>query len=133
MHTARRRRRRRRLNPCFPHLYERRALEAKDPFLRRPLAKPVGKLGSIAIGPFSPGKPSSAVMTKPQLARELQRIARMQVGDITRAVKDGQKAIALNEVTDLARSLNRLANILGAGREPASAATISDQGVVAQP
>lgn len=72
-------------------------------------------------------------MTKPQLARELQRIARMQVGDITRAVKDGQKAIALNEVTELTRSLNLLAEILATGREPTSAAAISDCSVFAQP
>lgn len=65
------------------------------------------------------------MVTKTGLALELRRIARMQVGDVTRAVKDRQKVIALNEVTELTRSLNRQVEILGAGREPASATAAS--------
>ena len=50
------------------------------------------------------------MMTKDQLALELKRLAATQVADITRAVKEGQKSIALNEVRDLAQRLNRLAD-----------------------
>nr|WP_236961072.1 hypothetical protein [Methylobacterium durans] len=49
-------------------------------------------------------------MTKDQLAAELKRIATTQISDITRAVKEGQKSIALNEVRDMAQRLNRLAD-----------------------
>ncbi|MCJ2067019.1 hypothetical protein MKK63_30660 [Methylobacterium sp. J-088] len=48
-------------------------------------------------------------MTCQQLAEELKRIATTQVSDITRAVKEGQKSIALNEVRDMARRLELLA------------------------
>jgi len=51
-------------------------------------------------------------MTKQQIAAELTRMAKMQISDITRAVKDRDKAVALNEVTDLARRLNRLADAI---------------------
>ena len=50
------------------------------------------------------------MMTKDQLAAELKRIATTQISDITRAVKDGQKTIALNEVRDMARRLTLLAD-----------------------
>ena len=50
------------------------------------------------------------MMTSQQLAEELKRIATAQVSDITRAVKEGQKAIALNEVRDMARRLSLLAD-----------------------
>ena len=49
-------------------------------------------------------------MTSHQLADELKRIATTQVSDITRAVKEGQKAIALNEVRDMGRRLGLLAD-----------------------
>ncbi|MCJ2089390.1 hypothetical protein MKK88_25865 [Methylobacterium sp. E-005] len=49
-------------------------------------------------------------MTCQQLAEELKRIATAQVSDITRAVKEGQKSIALNEVRDMARRLELLAD-----------------------
>ncbi|MDB5645854.1 hypothetical protein [Methylobacterium sp.] len=58
-------------------------------------------------------------MTRDQLAAELLRISKLQLSDITRAVKNGEKSIALNEVVDLARRLNRLADAV-AGR-PAQA------------
>ncbi len=50
------------------------------------------------------------MMTKDQLSAELKRIATSQISDITRAVKEGQKAIALNEVRDMARRLTLLAD-----------------------
>lgn len=50
------------------------------------------------------------MMTKDQLATELKRIATTQISDITRAVKEGQKSIALNEVRDMARRLDLLAD-----------------------
>ncbi len=50
------------------------------------------------------------MMTKDQLAAELKRIATSQISDITRAVKEGQKSIALNEVRDMAHRLNLLAD-----------------------
>ena len=53
---------------------------------------------------------TAPVMSKDQLAVELKRLASVQVADITRAVKEGQKAIALNEVRDLAQRLARLAD-----------------------
>lgn len=48
-------------------------------------------------------------MTRDQLAAELKRIATSQVSDIERAVKDGHKTIALNELADLNRHLKALA------------------------
>ena len=51
-------------------------------------------------------------MTRSQLASELMRVAKLQIGDITRAVKQGEKAIALNEVRDMAKRLNLLAEAL---------------------
>ena len=50
------------------------------------------------------------MLTKQQIAAELARMSKVQISDITRAIKDSQKAIALNEVTDLARRLNLLAD-----------------------
>lgn len=50
------------------------------------------------------------MMTKDQLAAELKRIATSQISDITRAVKEGQKSIALNEVRDMGRRLALLAD-----------------------
>ena len=48
-------------------------------------------------------------MTREQLAAELKRMATDQVSDIERAVKDGHKTIALNEIADLNRNLKALA------------------------
>jgi predicted Zn-ribbon and HTH transcriptional regulator len=53
-------------------------------------------------------------MTREQLAAELKRMASSQVSDITRAVKDGHKTIALNELADLDRQLKALATALKA-------------------
>lgn len=63
-------------------------------------------------------------MTRDQLAAELLRIAKLQLSDITRAVKNGEKSIALNEVADLALRLNRLSDAI-AGR-PAPAPSVAD-------
>ena len=62
-------------------------------------------------------------MTRDQLAAELTRIAKLQLSDITRAVKNGEKSIALNEVTDLARRLHLLSDAI-AGR-PAAPPAVS--------
>lgn len=62
------------------------------------------------------------MMTSQQLADELKRIATTQVSDITRAVKEGQKSIALNEVRDMARRLVLLADAF----DPKSAAEKSE-------
>ncbi|MCJ2071537.1 hypothetical protein MKK75_22510 [Methylobacterium sp. J-030] len=61
-------------------------------------------------------------MTCQQLAEELKRIATAQVSDITRAVKEGQKSIALNEVRDMARRLELLADAF----DPKPAAEAAD-------
>lgn len=53
-------------------------------------------------------------MTREQLAAELKRLAAAQVSDITRAVKDGHRTIALNELADLERHLKALAAALKA-------------------
>lgn len=53
-------------------------------------------------------------MTREQLAAELKRMAASQVSDIVRAVKDGHKTIALNELADLDRQLKGLAAALKA-------------------
>jgi hypothetical protein len=59
-------------------------------------------------------------MTSQQLADELKRIATTQVSDITRAVKEGQKSIALNEVRDMARRIGLLADAFGPRPAPAA-------------
>lgn len=53
-------------------------------------------------------------MTRNQLAAELKRIVTEQVSDIERAVKDGHKTIALNEIADLNRHLKALAALVKA-------------------
>lgn len=70
-------------------------------------------------------------MTRDQLAAELNRIAKLQLSDITRAVKYGEKSIALNEVADLARRLNLLSEVI-AGR-PAPVAAPAPAAAAAHP
>lgn len=65
------------------------------------------------------------MMTRDQLAAELLRIAKLQLSDITRAVKNGEKSIALNEVVDLGRRLNRLADAVAARPAPAAPAPVA--------
>jgi 3-deoxy-D-manno-octulosonic acid (KDO) 8-phosphate synthase len=48
-------------------------------------------------------------MTRDKLAAELKRIVIEQVSDIERAVKDGHKTIALNEIAALNRHLKAMA------------------------
>ncbi|WP_267356391.1 MULTISPECIES: hypothetical protein [unclassified Methylobacterium] len=67
-------------------------------------------------------------MTCQQLAEELKRIATTQVSDITRAVKEGQKSIALNEVRDMARRLELLAEAF----DPKPAAEVTEPAEGAQ-
>lgn len=64
-------------------------------------------------------------MTRDQLSAELSRMAKMQISDITRAVKSGDKAIALNEVSDLALRLNFLADAIAGVPVPAPAPAVS--------
>ena len=64
-------------------------------------------------------------MTRDQLSAELSRMAKMQISDITRAVKSGDKAIALNEVSDLALRLNQLADAIAGVPVPAPTPAVS--------
>ena len=88
------------------------AADAPIPTLSTVLAA----LGNALVSARAPGSaPRSnlcpdTMMTSQQLADELKRIATTQVSDITRAVKEGQKSIALNEVRDMARRLSLLAD-----------------------
>ncbi|MFC6738516.1 hypothetical protein [Methylobacterium tardum] len=66
------------------------------------------------------------MMTSQQLADELKRIATTQVSDITRAVKEGQKSIALNEVRDMARRLSLLADAFDPASVPEKAESVDD-------
>ncbi|MFK5598877.1 hypothetical protein ACFZ8E_18040 [Methylobacterium sp. HMF5984] len=51
-------------------------------------------------------------MTRDQVATAIRRLAASQVEDIERAVKDGHKTIALNELADLNRQLKAFAAAL---------------------
>ncbi len=51
-------------------------------------------------------------MTREQVATAIRRIAAAQVEDIERAVRDGHKTIALNELMDLNRQLKAFAAAL---------------------
>lgn len=51
-------------------------------------------------------------MTRQQVADAIRRLAASQVEDIERAVKDGHKTIALNELADLNRQLKALSGAL---------------------
>lgn len=51
-------------------------------------------------------------MTREQVATAIRRIAAAQVEDIERAVRDGHKTIALNELADLDRQLKAFAAAL---------------------
>lgn len=56
--------------------------------------------------------PGEAPLTRDQVATALRRLAASQVEDIERAVKDGHKTIALNELADLNRQLKAFAAAL---------------------
>jgi hypothetical protein len=51
-------------------------------------------------------------MTRQQVADAIRRLAASQVEDIERAVRDGHKTIALNELADLNRQLKAFAAAL---------------------
>ena len=53
-------------------------------------------------------------MTKAQIAAAIQAIVRLQLDDCKRAIKDGAKTIALNELEDAIRQLKMLAKRLDA-------------------
>ena len=53
-------------------------------------------------------------MTKAQIAAAIQAIVRLQLDDCRRAIKDGTKTIALNELEDAMRQLKLLAKRLEA-------------------
>jgi 3-deoxy-D-manno-octulosonic acid (KDO) 8-phosphate synthase len=53
-----------------------------------------------------------ALMTKAQMAAELDQIIRNQLDDCERAIKAGTKRIALNELEDAVRRLKRLTTLL---------------------
>jgi len=69
-------------------------------------------------------------MTRDQLAAELLRISKLQLSDITRAVKNGEKSIALNEVVDLGRRLNRLADAVAGRPAPVAPPAPADDSLV---
>lgn len=56
--------------------------------------------------------PGEAPLTRDQVATALRRLAASQVEDIERAVRDGHKTIALNELADLNRQLKAFAAAL---------------------
>jgi hypothetical protein len=85
---------------------------------RGALAQRLGKRRHSTVPAQTDNPSPDAMMTSQQLADELKRIATTQVSDITRAVKEGQKSIALNEVRDMARRLGLLADAF----DPKSAA-----------
>ncbi|CAA2157561.1 MULTISPECIES: hypothetical protein [Methylobacterium] len=51
-------------------------------------------------------------MTREQVATAIRRVVSLQVEDIERAVRDGHKTIALNELADLNRQLKAFAAAL---------------------
>jgi hypothetical protein len=51
-------------------------------------------------------------MTRQQVATAIRRLVALQVEDIERAVRDGHKTIALNELADLNRQLKAFAAAL---------------------
>jgi hypothetical protein len=95
----------------------------------RRLAKRLGKRPRATVRAHAQSGPD-AMMTSQQLADELKRIATTQISDITRAVKEGQKSIALNEVRDMARRLGLLADAFDP-KSAAEKAEIPDAGAQA--
>jgi hypothetical protein len=58
--------------------------------------------------------PEGLLMTKAQIAAAIETIIRLQLDDCKRAIKDGTKTIALNELEDAIRQLKLLAKRLEA-------------------
>ena len=59
-------------------------------------------------------EPPLLVMMKAQIAAAIETIIRLQLDDCKRAIKDGTKTIALNELEDAIRQLKLLAKRLEA-------------------
>lgn len=57
---------------------------------------------------------SKVLATKSQVAAEIKRIVENQLDDCRRAINDGTKSIAVNELEDAMRKLRHLANLLKA-------------------
>jgi hypothetical protein len=55
-------------------------------------------------------------MTKAQLAAEIRKVVKMQLDDAERAIKAGTKSIALFELEDAAKRLQKIASLLEAAR-----------------
>ena len=51
-------------------------------------------------------------MTKSQIAAEIRKIVKMQLDDCERAIKAGTRSIALYELEDAARRLQKIAVLL---------------------
>lgn len=51
-------------------------------------------------------------MTKAQIAAAIEAIVKLQLDDCERAIKAGQRTIALNELTDAMTQLKTLAKIV---------------------
>lgn len=51
-------------------------------------------------------------MTKTQLATEIRKVVKMQLDDCERAIKAGTKSIALFELEDAAKRLQKIAALL---------------------
>ena len=51
-------------------------------------------------------------MTKTQIASEIRKVVRMQLDDCERAIKTGTRSIALYELEDAARRLQKIATAL---------------------
>ena len=58
--------------------------------------------------------PEGSLVTKAQIAAAIQTIVRLQLDDCKRAIKDGTKSIALNELEDATRKLKLLVKHLEA-------------------
>ncbi|WP_375461058.1 hypothetical protein [uncultured Enterovirga sp.] len=53
-------------------------------------------------------------MTKAQLAAEIRKVVKMQLDDCERAIKAGTRSIALFELEDAAKRLQKIAALLEA-------------------
>lgn len=51
-------------------------------------------------------------MTKAQLAAEIRKVVKMQLDDCERAIKAGTRSIALFELEDAAKRLQKIASVL---------------------
>ncbi len=81
---------------------------------------PASVYGRVTPDPYAAARWSgdrpdgSARVTKAQLAAAIQAIVRFQLDDSRRAIKEGKRTIALNELDDAIRQLKALAGRLEA-------------------